>query len=162
MGLVEDARRKAEFDREAAQEALSATGEACKKVEEENIHLAEKKMALVIELGAVKDDFDAFQEKAAADKEKMVAEFDFSGDTIFNYGYGCYSFAHNISGRKTEIPDGMPNPSVPLTVELFSNPCCPPGGSAAASSLDPIVVSGEDRSVNSPSAAREEAVLPAN
>ena len=54
----------------------------------------------------------------------------------------------------------MPNPSVPLTVEFFTNPRCPPGASVAASALDPIAVGGEDRSENSPTAAGEEAVLP--
>ena len=66
LGLVEKARRKAEFDRGAAQEVLAAMGVACKKAEEENSQLAEEKLALVIELGAVKDDFAAFREKAAA------------------------------------------------------------------------------------------------
>ena len=37
---------------------------------------------------------------------------------------------------------------------------CPPSTSVAASSLDPVVVSGEGRSTNSPSVAGEEAVLP--
>ena len=34
LGLAKEARRKAEFDRGAAQEVLAATGEACKKAEE--------------------------------------------------------------------------------------------------------------------------------
>ena len=46
--LAEKACRKAEFDHGAAQEALAATGKACKKAEEENSHLAEEKLALVI------------------------------------------------------------------------------------------------------------------
>ena len=100
-------------------------GEACKKAEEENNHLAEEKLALVIELGAVKDDFASFQEKAAADREMMEAVFDSSGDTLFNYGYSCCAFAHNICGSKPEIPEGMPNPSVPLTADFFANPRCP-------------------------------------
>ena len=54
----------------------------------------------------------------------------------------------------------MSNPSVPLTAKFFANPRCLLGLSAAAFTLDPIVVSGEDRSENSPTAAREEAVLP--
>ena len=91
MALAEKASRKAEFDHGTAQEALAAMGEAYKKVEEENIYLAEEKLALVIELGAVKDDFAAFREKAAADREVMEAAFDSSGDTLFNYGYGCYA-----------------------------------------------------------------------
>ena len=117
--LVEEAHRKAEFDHGTAQEVLAAMGEACKKAEEENSHLAEEKLALVIELGAVKDDFAAFREEAAADKEMMEAAFDSSSDTFFNYGYGCCAFAHNICGSKLEIPEGMPNPSVPITADFF-------------------------------------------
>ena len=86
----------------------------------------------------------------------MEAAFDSSSDTLFNYGYGFCAFAHDIRGSKPEIPDGMQNPSVPLTTDFFANPRCPPGSMATASSLDPVVVGGEDRSVNSPSAAGEE------
>ena len=160
LGLAEEARRKAEFDRGAAQEVLAATREAYKKAEEENSQLAEVKLALVIELGAIKDDYAAFREKATAEKEILEAAFDSSSDTLFNYGYGCCAFAHNICGSKTEIPEGMPNSSVPLTVDFFANPCCPPSASVAASTLDPVVVSEGDRSVNSPSAAGVEVVLP--
>ena len=130
------------------------------KVEEENIHLADGKLALVIELGALKDDFTAFQEKGAADKEAIEAEFDSSGDTLFNYGYGCCAFMHNICGSKPQIPDGMPSSSVPHTAEFFANPQCPSSASAAASALAPIAVSAEERSENSPVAAGEEAILP--
>ena len=82
-----------------------------------------------------------------------------SGDTLFNYGYDCCAFTYNICGNKPQISNRMPNPSVPLTTEFFANPYYPPGPSAAASSLDHIVVDGEERSKNSP-AATEEAVLP--
>ena len=157
--LVEEARRRAEFEHGAAQEALATAGEACKKAEEENDHLADEKLALVIKLGALKDDFAAFWDKAAADREAMEAEFDSSGDTLFNYGYGYCAFTYNICGSKPQIPDKIPNPSVSLTVEFFANPRCPPGPLATASALDPIAVSGEDRSENSPAAAGEEAVL---
>ena len=122
--------------------------------------MAEEKLALVIELGAVKDDFAAFREKSYADREMMEAAFDSSGNTLFNYGYGCCAFAHNICWSKPEIPDGMPNPSFSLTADFFTNPRCPPGASAAASSLDLVVVSGEDRSANSPSVAGKNAALP--
>ena len=143
LALAEAARRMAELKRGVAQEASAAAGEACRKAEEENIHLADEKLALVIELGALKDDFAAFREKAATDKEMMEAEFDSSGDTLFNYGYGCCTFTHNICGSKPQIPDGMPNPSVPLTVEFFANPCCPPTALATAFALAPIAVSGK-------------------
>ena len=162
LALVEEAYRPTKLERGAAQEASAATGEACKKAEEENDQLADEKLVLVIELGDLKDDFDAFREKPAADREMMEAEFDSSGDTLFNYGYGCCAFTHNMCGRKPQIPDGMSNPSVPLTAEFFANPRCPPGASAAASSLAPVAVSGEERSENNPVAAGEEAILPAD
>ena len=139
---------------------MTTVGEACKKAEEENGHLADEKLALVRELGALMDDFAAFWEKAAADREAMEAEFDSSGDTLFNYGYGCCAFTHNICGSKPQILDGMPNPSVLLTAEFFTNPRCPPSLSAAASALDHIAVSGEDRSGNSLAMVGEEVVFP--
>ena len=131
-----------EFDYGATQEALATTGEACKKAEEENSQLAKEKLALVIELGAVKDEFVAFREKAAADMEMMEAAFDSSSDTLFNYGYGYCAFAHDVRRSKPEIPDGMPNPSVLLTMDFFANPRCPPSSSVSTSSLDPEVVGG--------------------
>ena len=157
---MEEARRRAEFEHGAAQEALATAKEACKKAEEENGHLADEKLALVIELGALKDDFAAFRKKVAADRESMEAKFDSSGDTLFNYGYCCCDFMYNICGSKPIIPNDMSNPSVPLTAEFFTNLRCPPGASAAASALDRIAVSGEDRSENSPAVAGEEVVLP--
>ena len=98
--LTEEDRRRAEFEHGSAQEALAITGEDFKKVEEENDHLADEKLALVIELGALKDDFAAFRDKAVADREAMEAAFDSSGDTLFNYGYGYYAFTYNICGSK--------------------------------------------------------------
>ena len=160
LGLTEEACRKADFDHGAAQEVLATMGEACKKAEEENSQLAEEKLALIIELGAVKDDFAVFREKAAAEKEMMEAAFDLSGDMLFNYGYGCCAFPYNICGSKLEISDDMPKPSVPLTADFFANPRCPPSASVAASVLDPIAVNGEDHSENSPVAAEKEALFP--
>ena len=54
----------------------------------------------------------------------------------------------------------MSNPSVPLTADFFVNPRCPPSVLVVASALDPIAVSREDRSENSPAVAGEEAVFP--
>ena len=135
-------------------------GEACRKAEEENGRLADERLALVMELGTIKDDFAAFQEKVVADRETMEAEFDSNDDALFNYGYGCCVFTHNIYWSKPQIPDGMLDPSVPLTPEFFSNSRCPPGTSAAAPTLDFVAVSRDDRSENSPPAAGEETTLP--
>ena len=92
-----------ESERGVAQEALAVAGEACRMEEEDNSHLADERLALVMELGTIKDDFTAFREKAVANRETMEAEFDASGDTLFNYDYGCCVFTHNICGRKPQI-----------------------------------------------------------
>ena len=122
LALTEEARQRAEFKYGATREELALAGEACRKAEEENGRLTDERISLVMELGAVKDEFTSFQEKAAADRETMEAEFDSSGDVLFNCGYGCCVFTHNICGSKPYIPDGMPDPSVPLTLEFFANP----------------------------------------
>ena len=100
--------------------------------------------------------------EAATDRETMEAEFDSSGDALFNYGYGCCVFTHNICGSKPQIPDGMPDPSVPLTPKFFANLRCPPGTSAAAPALNSVAFSREDHSENSPVTAEEEITLPMN
>ena len=130
-------------------------GEACRK-EEEDIRLTDERLALVMELGTIKDDFVAFREKVVADRETMEVEFDASDDTLFNYGYGCCVFTHNIYGSKPQISDGMSDPSVPLTPEFFANPRCPPSISLAA----PATISKEECLENSPTATGEEATLP--
>ena len=106
---------KAESEHEVAQKALSLAGEACTKADEENNRLTDEQLSLFLELGTIKDDFAALREKVVADREAMEAEFDASGDTLFNYGYGCYVFTHNIRGRKPQIHNGMSDPLIPLT-----------------------------------------------
>ena len=88
---VEDSWMKAESEGDAVQQVLAAA-------EEENGRLTDERLSLLLELGATKDEFGAFQEKASAEKMAMEVEFDASSDVIFNYGYGCYAFAHNICG----------------------------------------------------------------
>ena len=126
VAVAEGARMKAESEREAAQKALSLAREVCTKAEEENSSLKDERLSLILELGTLKDDFAALREKAVADREAMEVEFDVSGGTLFNYSYGCGVFTHNICGSKPQILDGMPDPSVPLTPEFFTNPRCPP------------------------------------
>ena len=56
---------------------------------------------------------------------------------IFNYGYGCCAFAHNICGSEPVIPDGMSDTSKPLPPEFFINPRCPPGAALRVPTTDP-------------------------
>ena len=79
---------------------MALAGEACRKEEEENGRLTDERLALIKELETIKDDFASFREKVVADRETMEAKFDASGDTLFNYGYGCCVFTHNIRGSK--------------------------------------------------------------
>ena len=80
-----------------------------------------------MEIGAIKKDFAAFREKSSAEKSTLEAEFDASSDVIFDYGYGCYAFAHNIRGSKPMIPIGMPDTSTPLPPEFFYESLMPSG-----------------------------------
>ena len=135
-------------------------GEAYRKAKEENSRLTDERLALVMELETIKDDFAAFREKAIADKETMEAEFDASADTLFNYGYGCCLFTHNICGSKPHFSDGMSDPSVPLTPEFFANPHYIPSISSTAPTPDLAAVSKEQCSKNSSTAFGDEATLP--
>ena len=54
----------------------------------------------------------------------------------------------------------MTDPSVPLTLEFFTNPRCPISTSFAALAPDPAAVSREERPGNSPIVAGEKATLP--
>ena len=62
---------------------------------------------------------------------------------------------HNIYGSKPHIPDGMSDPSVPLTPEFFSNPSCPLSISSAVLGFDLVVGSKEEHPKISPIAAGE-------
>ena len=54
----------------------------------------------------------------------------------------------------------MPDPSVPLTPEFFSNPRCPPSASSTVPTPDPATVSREERLESSRTAPGEEKTLP--
>ena len=157
--VAKSALLKAESEYDTAQKALSLAGEACTKAKEENSRLMDERLSLILELVTIKDDFATLQEKVVADRELMEAEFDASDDTLFNYGYGCCVFTHNICGSKLQIPDGMPDPLVSLTLEFFANPRCPPSTSSAAPAPDPAAVIREERLENSSTTAGEEETL---
>ena len=95
----------------SVQQALVAAKEACQRVEEENGRLSDERLSLLVELGATKDDIVDFWEKSFVERSALEAEFDASNDMIFNYGYICYAFAHDIRGSKPKIPTGMPDTS---------------------------------------------------
>ena len=67
----------------------------------------------------------------------MEEAFDAGFDVIFNHGYGCCAFAHNICGNEPVIPDGMPNKSKSLPPKFFINPRCPQGAALGVPTTDP-------------------------
>ena len=114
------------------------------KAGEENGRLMDERLSLVMELGAIKEDFTTFREKSSVEKSALEVEFDASGDVIFNYGYGCCAFAYDIHGSKPLIPARMPDASTTLTPDFFVNPRCPPGSSSVLAATNPIEITGED------------------
>ena len=74
----------------------------------------------------------------AKERKVMEEEFDASSDVIFNYGYGCCAFAHNICGSDPMIPSRMPDTTKPLSPEFFINPRCPPSASSDPPSIAAI------------------------
>ena len=114
---------------------MAAAKEAGQKADEEICQLTDERLSLIIELGAGKEELAAFQAKAAVDRMAMEEEFDANSDVIFNYGYGCCAFAHDICGSKPMIPAGMPDTSEPLPLEFFVNPRCPPSASSDPSAV---------------------------
>ena len=120
---------KAESELDYVQQALAAGKEACRKAEEVICRLIDERLSLIMEVGAGKEELAAFQAKETIEREALEAEFDASSDVIFNYGYGCCAFAHDIRGSKPMIPTGMPDTTEPLPPEFFINPRCPPSAS---------------------------------
>ena len=127
LPISEGGRLKAKSELGSIQQALVATKEACRRVEEENGRLTDERVSLLMDLGTTKDDFVAFRERSFVERSALEAEFDVSSDVIFNYGYGYCAFAHNIRWSKPKFPPGMPDTSTPLTPKFFVNPRCPPG-----------------------------------
>ena len=60
LALAEDARQRAKSEHGADREALALAGVACRKAEEESGHLTDERLALIMELETIKDEFAAF------------------------------------------------------------------------------------------------------
>ena len=136
---------------------MAASGEACRKAEEENCCLIDERLSLIMELGASKEELSAFQAKVTKEMKEMEEEFDASSDVIFNYGYGYCAFAHNICGSEPMIPAGLLDTTKPLPPEFFINPRCP-----LSASSDPLAALAirKEPPAKSPSAAGDGIDIP--
>ena len=121
-----NARAKVEFELAWVQNALVVAEEAKRKREDEASHPADKRVSLLLELGTCKDEMSAIRVEALKEKEALREAYEEGFDVIFNYGYGCCAFTHNICGSQPEVPNGMLDTSKPLSPEFFINPRCPP------------------------------------
>ena len=116
------ARAKVESELARVQHALAIAEEARRKAEDEASRLAVERVSLLLELGTSKDEMSSFQVEALKEKKAMEEAYEEGFDVIFNHGYGCCAFAHNICGSQPVVPDGMLDTSKPLSPEFFINP----------------------------------------
>ena len=69
----------------------------------------------------------AIRVEALKEKKALEEAYEEGFDVIFNYGYGCCAFSHNIYGSQSKVLDGLWDTSKSLSLEFFINPRCPPG-----------------------------------
>ena len=120
-------RAKVESEFARVQKALAVAKEARWKKEDEVSRLAFERVSLLLELGTSKDEVSALQAQSLKEKKALEEAYEEGFDVIFNYGYGCCAFTHNICGSQPMVPDGMLDTSKPLLPEFFINPRCPSG-----------------------------------
>ena len=114
-----NARAKVESELAIVHNALAVAEEARWKAKDEVSRLTEKLVSLLLELGTCKDEMSAIQAEALKENEALRKAYEEGFDVIFNYGYGCCTFAHNICGSQPEVPNRMPDTSKPLSLEFF-------------------------------------------
>ena len=117
-----NARAKVDFKLARAQNALAIAEEARRKAEDEASRLVFERVSLLLELRTSKDEMFALQEQALKEKKALEEAYEEGFDMIFNYGYGCCAFTHNIFRSQLMVPDGIPDTSKPLPPEFFINP----------------------------------------
>ena len=121
------------------QNALAISEEARRKAGSEATQLEVDQTSILLELGMAKDEVFSIRTKAFKEKKALEEVYKEGFDVIFNYGYGCCAFAHNIYGSQPEVPDGME----PLSLEFFINPRCPPSAIPAEAATGKVGPSNE-------------------
>ena len=79
------------------QNSLAVTEEARRKAEDEASRLADERVSLLLELGTCKDEVSAIRAEALKERKALEEAYEEGFDVIFNYGYECCAFAHNIA-----------------------------------------------------------------
>ena len=96
------------------EEARAVAKEARFKANSEAARLEVDRTSLLLELGATKDKVSSLQSQAGKDKEAMEEEYQKALEVIFDYGYGCCVFKHNICGDRPKVLKGMLDSADPL------------------------------------------------
>ena len=125
------------------------------KAEEEANLLTGERVSLLLELGASKDELSSFLAEAYKEKKALEEEFHAGFEVIFNYGYGCCAFAHNICGITPWIPTRMPDTSKLLPPEFFYQSLIPPECCPRVFAIDPNVNIREELSAEGLPTAEE-------
>ena len=73
LTTADGGRLKAESELDSARQALAAVRETCRRAEEENSRLTDERLSLLMELGAIKENFAAFQVKSSVEKSVLEA-----------------------------------------------------------------------------------------
>ena len=68
--------------------------------------------SLLLELGTCKDEMSSIKAEAFKENEALREAYEEGFNVIFNYGYGCCAFAHNIYGIQPEVPNVLKAPQV--------------------------------------------------
>ena len=125
--MVGSAKAKVESKLARVQNALAVVKAARRKAEDEASRLTVERVSLLLELRTSKDEMSALQTQALKEKKALEKAYEEGFDVIFNYGYGCCAFAHNICRSQPVVLDGMPDTSKPLSLEFFYQPSMPSG-----------------------------------
>ena len=116
------ARAKVESKLARVQNAMAVVDEARRNVEDETSRLADERVSLLLELWTCKDEVSAIWAEALKEKKVLNEAYEEGFDVIFNYGYGCCAFSHNICESQPEVLGGMLETSKPLSPKFFINP----------------------------------------
>ena len=113
------ARAKVEFELASIKNALAIGEEARRKADDKVSHLTDERVFLLLEPRNCKDEMSTIRVEALKENEALREAYEEGFDVIFNYGYGCCAFAHNIYRSQLEVPDRMPDASKLLSLEFF-------------------------------------------
>ena len=69
-------------------------------MDDEVSRLTDERISLLLELRTCKDEISAIRAEALKENEALREAYEEGFNVIFNYGYGCYAFTHNICGSQ--------------------------------------------------------------